>query len=73
MFMYLLKTAKDFIYIQKKTNISTKILKTKNKRNRFKRKNAIQMKKTKTQLKVYLNDQIARFQTLNSRRNCYIL
>lgn len=29
MFMYLLKTAKDFIYIQKHTNISTKILKTK--------------------------------------------
>lgn len=27
MFMYLLKTAKDFIYIQKNTNISTKILK----------------------------------------------
>lgn len=45
--MYLLKTAKDFIYIQKNTNISTKILKPKNKRNRFKRKNAIQMKKQK--------------------------
>lgn len=72
MFMYLLKTAKDFIYIQKNTNISTKNLKNKNKRNRFKRKNAIQTK-NKTQLKVYLNDQIARFQTLNSRRNCYIL
>lgn len=29
--------------------------------------------KLKTQPKVILNDQIARYQTLNSQRNCYIL
>lgn len=71
MFMYLLKTAKDFIYIQKIQTYLTKILKPKNERNRFKRKNAIQMK-NKMQQKVNLNDQIARFQKQNSRRNCYI-
>lgn len=72
MFMYLLKTAKDFIYIQKIQTYLLKFWKPQNERNRFKRKSAIQTK-NKTQLKVYLNDQIARFQTLNSRRNCYIL
>lgn len=72
MFMYLLKTTKDFIYIQKIQTYLLKFWKPQNERNRFKRKNAIQTK-NKMQLKVYLNDQIARFQTLNSRRNCYIL
>lgn len=41
MFMYLLKTAKDFIYIQKIQTYLLKFWKPQNERNRFNRKNAI--------------------------------
>lgn len=59
MFMYLLKTAKDFIYIQKTINISTNYLKQKSGTD-LNAKNANQT--IKTQLIVDLNDQIARLQ-----------
>lgn len=59
-----------FIFKKNMQTYLLKFWKPQNERNRFKRKNAIQ---TKNKTKVYLKDQIARFQTLNSRRNCYIL